>query len=351
MSPGRLLAVFVLYAAALDLAAGRGFVAAVASPVGIGLLLGAGVLAAWRAWADGRRPGPWLPRTARALSWGGAALALLATPASFALRDTRGFAVGEGEEIGPGPGFPRVRFGEVRLAPRGPHLLSKTVSVEAFPEGGEPLELGLFPPRAVGGWRASVVRFGYAVGIVWLGEGGRPIAEGFVKLGTLPRTEEDAALVEWTPEPNVMMGAGTFPPKLEDLVSPPGANAHLFLRLEEATIAGARRDLRDPDAHRWLVDGRLEAPVLYAEVFRGKEKVWEGRLRGGEAARFAGGALGLEREVLLWVDLLATRDPFLPWAGAGLLLLAAGAPLRAAIAVAGLARRARRGSPGHRPGA
>jgi hypothetical protein len=160
-------------------------------------------------------------------------------------------------------------------------------------------------------------------------------------LGTLPHTEEESALVEWTPEANVMMGAGTFPPRLEDLVSPPGADAHLFLRLDAATIAGARRDLRDPDAYRWLVDGRLEDPEFFVQAFRGKEKVFEGKVRGGEGVGFPGGALELEREVLLWVDLLAVRDPLLPWAAAGLALLAAGLLLRGALGVRALAARAR----------
>lgn len=339
MSPWRLLALFAFYAAARDLGAARGLVASVASPVGLALLLGAGLLFAWRAVAAGRSPAPASLRAARVLLSGGACLVLLAVPASFATREARGLAVGEGEVVGLEPGAPPVRFGEVRLAPRGAHALSKTVTIEAFPAGEAPVEIGLFPPHALGSWRATIVRFGYAVGIVWLGREGRPVAEGFVKLGTLPHREEDAALVAWAPEPNVMMGAGTFPPKLEDLVSPPGADAHLFLRLEEATIAGVRRDLRDPDAHRWLVDGRLEDAVFFAQVFRGKERVFEGPLRAGGSVRFPGGALALEPRVLLWVDLLATRDPFLPWAGAGLLLLGLGLLLRAALAGLGLARR------------
>lgn len=350
MTAGRLLVAFAFYAAALDLAAGRGFVGAVASPPGLALLLGAGVLLAWRAARVARTEAPLALRAARVLLRGGAALALVALPASLATREARSVAVGEGQALGPRsfPGAGGVRFGAVRLAPEGPHVLSKTVAIEALPEGGAPLEVGLFPPAALGPWRASVLRFGYAVGVRWTGADERPLVEAYVMMGTLPHEEADAALVTWTPEPNLMMGAGTFPPRLEELVSPPGAGAHLFLRLEEATIAGARRDLRDPDAHRWLLDGRLEEPVFFAQAFRGREKVFEGRLRGGEPARFAGGTLALEREVLLWVDLLAVRDPLLPWVGVGLLALSLGLVLRGAVAARALVgrRAARRGASG-----
>lgn len=344
MRPARLLVLFAFYVAAVDLGASRGFVGAVASPVGLALLLGAGVLLAWRAFREARSAGPLPGRLARTLASGGGALALLAIPASFATREATVLTVGEGQafEAGRMEGLPAVRFGEIRLAPKGPHVLSKTVQVEALEEGDVPISIGLFPPTKVGRWRMSVYRFGYAVGVSWLGaDDAAPIVRAYVMLGTLEHREADAALVQWTPEPNVMMGAGTFPPRLEELVSPPGAGAHLFVRLDEATIAGARRDLRDPDAHRWLVDGRLEDPVFRVEVFRGKEKVFEGKVRGGEEVRFPGGALELREEVLLWVDLLAVRDPLLPWAAGGLALLGAGLLLEALLALRALLARAR----------
>jgi hypothetical protein len=340
MTPGRLLVLFAFYAAALDLGTSRGLVGTVASPVGLALLLAAGALLAWRAARAARSDAPVTRRLARLLAGGGGALVLLALPASFATRDARSLTVGEGQAFEPGrlPGLPAVRFGEVSLAPEGPHLLSKTVSVEAAAEGDAPVRIGLFPPTAIGPWRLSVFRFGYAVGVTWLGTASE-LVQAYVMLGTLPHAEEEAALVQWTPEPNVMMGAGTFPPRLEELVSPPGAGAHLFVRVDAATIAGARRDLRDPDAYRWLVDGRLEDPEYFVQVFREKEKVFEGKVRGGEAVRFPGGAVELERKVLLWVDLLAVRDPLLPWAAAGLALLGAGLLLRVALGAWTLAAR------------
>ncbi len=341
MTPGRLLAAFAFYAAALDLGWSRGLVSAVASPAGMALLVGAGVLLAWRAARALRSDGSILRRASAALASGGAGLALVALPASLATRDARPLTVGERQAFPPGrlPGLGPVRFGDVELAPRGPHLLSKTVSIEAEEDGAAPVRIGLFPPAALGPWRTSVFRFGYAAGVTWLGDGG-PLVQGYVMLGTLPHTEEEAALVQWTPEANVMMGAGTFPPRLEDLVSPPGAGAHLFVRLDAATIAGTRRDLRDPDAYRWLVDGRPEDPEFFVQAFRGREKVFEGKLRGGQAARFPGGSVALEPDVVLWVDLLAVRDPFLPWVAAGLVALAAGLALRAGTAIRGAVGRA-----------
>lgn len=337
MSAGRLLVAFAIYAGALDLGWSVGLIGAVASVTGLLLLGGAGLLLAVRAVRAARTPGPVAPRLARALLAAGGALFLVGLPASFATRDTVGFAVAEGERFEPGRlrGAPALRFGEVRVAPRGPGILSKTISIDALPPSGEPVAIGLFPPAALAGWRLSVVRYGYTLGVTWRGDRERPY-QALVKLGTLAPGEEEAALVQWTPEPNVMMGAGTFPPKLEDLL-PAGADRHLFLRLEEATIAGARRDLRDPDAYKWLVDGPLEEVVVFAQAFRGRQKVWEGRIPAGGAAELDGGAVAIAPRVGFWVDLLAVRDPLLPWAGAGLALLAAGAALRAALAVRALA--------------
>ncbi len=344
MSAASVLVLFALYAAVLDLGWGVGFIGAVVSPVGLVLLVGAGLLLGVRAVRVTRAPGPRSLRAARALLAGGGALVLVASPASLLLRNGGALTAGEGQEIGPDqlPGLPPLRFGRVAVAPHGPHFLSKTVSIDVEAPGEPPISIGLFPPTPLAGWRFSVMRYGYAPGIVWLGPDGGRLAEGFVHLGILPHREEDAALVRWAPEANVMMGAGTFPPKLEELVSPEGTGAHLFLRLDEATIAGARRDLRDPDAYRWLADGRLERAVFFVQAFRGKEKVFEGRVRAGEAVRFPGGALEISPEVRLWVELIATRDPFLPWVGAGLALLAFGVVLRAGLAAAGVARRAAR---------
>jgi len=351
MSAASLLVLLAFYAAILDLGRGVGFVGAVVSPFGLVLLVGAGLLLALRAVRVVRAPGPRPLRAARALLAGGGALVLVASPASLLLRDVDVLTVGEGEEIRGErhPDLPPLRFGRVTVAPRGPHVLSKTVSIQVEAPGEPPTSIGLFPPTPLAGWRFSVMRYGYAAGIHWLGPGGTLIQTAFVELGTLTHREEDAALVTWAPETNVMMGAGTFPPKLEELVSQPGSGAHVFLRLDEATIAGSRRDLRDPDAYRWLADGRLEHAVFFVQAFRGKEKVFEGRMRAGEAVRFPGGALELAPDVLMWVELLATRDPWLPWVGGGLALLALGLVLRVALAAASLARRARR-SPESQPG-
>lgn len=338
-SPGRLaarlLVAFAFYAAALDLGASRGLVGVVGSPPGVILLATSGALLLWAALRAARSREPGVVRVANALLLAGAGLSLAAVPLSLVTRSSRTLPIGEGQELDPGslPGLPRLRLGAASLAPTGPHVLSKTVEIEAVPEGAAPVRIGLFPPTPVGGWRLSVFRFGYAPGVTWIDHRAEPLVRGYVMMGTFEHTAEDAALVTWTPEPNVMMGAGTFPPKLEELVSPPESGAHLFLRLEEATIAGRRRDLRDPEAYRSLVDGRLEDALFFVQVLRGSERVFEGRVRAGESIRYPGGALEIVPDVLLWVDLLATRDPWLAWVGIGLGLLGAGGALRGAAAV------------------
>jgi hypothetical protein len=301
--------------------------------------LGAGaalVLAAAAIAALLDRGAPPALRAARALARAGLALLLVATPASLFGRAERTFTVGEGDELAPDvlADAGALRFGEVSLAPRGEgSLLSKTVSIAMRREDGEALRVGLWPPTLVGPWRLTVLRFGWAPALRWARQDGAPIVDGYAMLGTFPRTEEDARLVAWTPAPNVMMGVGYFPPALEDLLTPPRSDLHLFVRAEEATLGGVRRDLRDPDAHRWLADGRPEAPLWFVQVFRGTERRWEGRLRAGEEVRFPGGAVRIGGDTGLWVEIQAVRDAW-GWAVlAGAVLAVLGAALRVAAAV------------------
>lgn len=305
-----------------------------ASPAGMWLArVEALLLAAAAAAALLDAPAPGLLRAARALLRAGLALLLAAAPASLFEREERTFTVGEGGELGPDalPGAGALFFGRVSLAPRGDGpLLSKAVSIDARRDDGEPLRIGLWPPALAGPWRLVVLRFGYAPPLLWTAEAGPPLADAYAMLGTFPRSEEAARLVEWSPPPNLMMGVGFFPPALEDLLTPPGSDLHLFVRAEEATLGGARRSLRDPEAHRWLLDGRLEAPVWFVQVFRGKDKRWEGRLRGGEGALFPGGRVRIGADTGLWVEIHAVRDRWIWALLAGAAALVAGVALRVA---------------------
>jgi hypothetical protein len=250
--------------------------------------------------------------------------------------------VGEGQSLPPGalPGLPALRIGELALAPTGPFFpLSKSVEVPLeLPDGGE-VRVGLFPPARLGGWRLAVFEFGYAPSLEWSDAAGREIAGGFMMLGTFPRTEEESLLVDWLPAPNVMMGVGTFPPKVEDLLTPPGSRRHLHVRLQSAEIGGVRRNLAAPDAYRYVMDGRPRAPALYLQVFDGSQRQFEGLVRAGERVRYGAGELYVAPEVALWADLQAVRDPFVELFLAGGLLLAAGA----IAGIAALAARARGG--------
>lgn len=343
MTPALPLVLFALYAAALDLGAGIGLLGAIALPPGWLLLAAAAVLLAVRAIRGLRGPAPGARRLGAALRAAGGALLLVAVPGSLLLRDARSVVAIEGEPLPPGalPGAGPLRSGALTVAPRGPGFLSKTVALEVRDPGGAVTRIGLFPPAALGGWRASIVRYGYAPRLALRGARGLGF-DAFVPLGELAPAPEDATLVAWTPEPNVMMGAGTYPPRLEDLASPEGTGLHVFLRLVEATVGGARRDLGDPDAWRWLADGRPERAVFAVQVFDGREKVLDARVPAGGTATFPGGAVELGPEVRMWAEVLAVRDP---WVVAGLL----GAALFAAGIAAGAAARVR--ARRHRAGA
>ncbi|HET9554276.1 MAG TPA: hypothetical protein VFP50_15010 [Anaeromyxobacteraceae bacterium] len=323
---GRLAALFAAWALGLELATGAGFIAAVATPPGAILLVLAGLAALLAAAAAPFSAGPRSDRAARGLALAGAGLLLLAPPLSLALRETRTLQVIEGQPLPPGalPGLPPLRVGDLRLAGGGPFPLSKTVAVPLLLPDGAAVEVGLFPPARLAGWRLAVFQFGYAPALEWRDGAGRPLAAGYVMLGTLPRTEEEGRLVEWLPEPNVMMGVGTFPPKVEELIAAPGGALHLHLRLEEATLGGARRALAAPDGWRWAMDGRPADPTFAVELFEGPARRFAGTVRGGETVRLPGGQVTVARGVRLWAELQAVRDPFVELFLAGGLLVAAG---------------------------
>jgi hypothetical protein len=331
-----LFVAFGFWAAALELGASRGFVPTLLSPLGFALVLAGGALLVAGGAGALLAPRPRARRLARAAALGGTGLAILALPLSLVLRDVRMQGVVEGATIGPRelPGLASLRLGEVTVLPRGPHVLSKTVDVRAEVAGAGQVVIGLFPPVEVGPWRMNVVRFGYAPTVNWEDAAGRRLASGRVLLGTVPHSEDEAALVTWLPDPNVMMGAGTFPPKTEELVAAPEGGHHLFVRLERARIAGVERDLTDPEAYRWMADGRAEDPRFLVQILRGREKVAEGRLAGGEELRYAGGTVRVGGDVALWVDLLATRDPWLRLGAAGLAIGLAGGLAMAVLAIA-----------------
>lgn len=322
---------FVAWVTASMVAGDRSFPEAALSPPGAALGLGVVLLllaSAAAALLD--RGAPPAARAGRLLLRAGLALALAGVPASMVTRETHLLQVSEHQEAGPelAPGLGPLRFGSIAVAPRSDRwLLSKTVSIEAARPGEPAFEIGLWPPAHLGAWRLTVLRYGFAPEIDWRDAAGRPLAEGFALIGTFPSTEEEARLVRWTPEPRLMLGVGFFPPKREDLLSPPGSGHHLFLRLDEAVLAGERRDLRDPEAHRWLADGRAVDPFWSVEVFRGSRRLHAGRLGAGELAVFEGGRLRIG-ETVPWVEIQAVWDPLrrVAWVGAGLIL--AGALLR-----------------------
>lgn len=323
----RALVAFAFHAAFLDLWSGVGFVGAVASPLGLALLAVAGLAflaGAAGALAAARAGGAALRAAPRVATLAGAGLALVGLTASLVLRDARTVVVVEGDRLAPGTlaGAPALSFGRVTLLPHGPHVLSKTVEIAAS-AAGQRAAVGLFPPTTLAGWNLSVYKYGYAPSIAWTRPDGRGRREQVVALGTLPHDEDEASLVTWTPETNVMMGAGTFPPRLEELASV-APDVRVFLRLVSARVGGVERDLRDPEAYRWLADGRLEDPTFHVQVLLGRERIHEGAASAGGRVETPAGTLDIAADVPLFVELLATRDPWLPWGASGLGLLAVG---------------------------
>jgi hypothetical protein len=333
----RLAGLLAAYAVAMELGAGWGLPQVALSPVGVGLgvllvlALAAGALAAL---LDVQAPAG--ARWPAALVRGGLALLLLGLPLSLVGRTERVIPVAE-DDLGQVAGLPGLsirRFGQVQIAPAGENfLLSKAISIELEREDGSRHRVGLWPPTLLGAWRLAVLRYGFAPGIDWRDERGAVIAQGFQLLGTLPRTPAEEALVSWTPEPNVMLGVGLYPPRVEDLLTPTGSEAHLFLRLQRAALGGVPRTVADPSAYRWLADGRAAEPEWHAEVFAGSRRLFAGAVQPGVPVRYPDGSLLIVPKLRYWVELQAIWDPFLYLAAAGAGLLLVGASARTILRI------------------
>lgn len=347
------LAAIVLPAYALVLRAitGANLPSALFSPAGLFISGAAGILmtasaVSFLAGAGGSGGAPLPARLARALLWMGLALCFAGLPRSFAKRAVYAFAVGEGQTIPAGyrEGLPELRFGPISIAPAGDNIfLSKRVNIEmsymTIMGAVKTLRVGLFPPARAGSWRLSINKFGYAPFLEWKGPDGATIRKSWIMLGTFQHTQEEASLVRWTPAPNLMLGVGYYPPKIEDLIRLPGEPYYLFVRIEEAAINGRRRDMRSPNAYRFMADGRLENPEYLVKVFRGAEKIYDGRVKPGENVVFPGGSVTLSKEVLLWVEIQAVLDRWLSCVEAGAAMIAGGALLGIAAGIAARRRR------------
>lgn len=274
--------------------------------------------------------GPRVSKFARGLVWLGIAMLLLGVPRSISEKERKVFRVAEFQGRDPNflKGLSEIDFGRVTLASKGDNvLLSKKVDVEArvsMLEGYKLFHIKLFPVTRIGQWRLTVNQYGYAPFLEWMGPDGKPVVNSWIMLGSFPRQYGDSKLVDWIPPINLMLGVGYYPPARDDIFSIPGNPHRVYIRMEEATIKGVRRNLTDPEAHRFLSDGKPENPRYLIEIFKGNKRVLKKHLNAGEVARFPGGELRLSNNVLLWAEIQADRNPWIMAVGVGLYTLTAG---------------------------
>jgi hypothetical protein len=171
--------------------------------------------------------------------------------------------------------------------------------------GGELHEVGVFPPRRVGGSYYHILNFGMAPG-VRLAEGGEVASEGFMALRILPPGADDVFTVK------------PYPYTFRLRLAPSKV-------LEKGRAEAMLYNLREP-----IYDVAVEADGV--EVFRG---------RSDEGVEFGGLSLSFTRPDY-WVMVEAAKDPGLPLLALGVCLITLGLPLSAALAVKRLitARRA-----------
>ncbi len=158
--------------------------------------------------------------------------------------------------------------------------------------GKEKVEVGVFPPRKVGGTYYHIQHFGLAPGVK-LSRGMKLVREGHVIQRILPPPMRDSFDIE------------PFPYKFTIWIMP------------EKTLWKGKTKAKAYN---------IRSPSYMVTVRKGEEVVFEGDSR--EGVYFDGLGLSFE-EPVCWVRLEASRDAGMPLLVAGIFMMAAGLPLMA----------------------
>lgn len=260
---------------------------------------------------------------ARCFLWIGTAMLVTAIPRCIVGEGTEVVQVGEKQYVEANylEGLSELQFGDITLETKGYNiLLSRRVDIKTTVStltGDKEYNIGLYPATRIGPWRFTINKFGYAPFVDWQDEDGNQVIKNWVMLGTFPRMAMDVDIVDWIPVINLMLGVGYYPPARDDIITIGTSPYRVYIRIEEATINGVVHDMRDPDAHVFLTDGKLENPKYYVKIFKDNEVVYEKRLEPGEMAVFPGGQLRLSSNIMLWVELQAQKNSWLAYVKAG----------------------------------
>lgn len=312
-------AAFLIYSLVMNIAGGMNLPMIMMSKAGlffsgcvsILMLVSAG------AFALSARAGGRIRAAARVFLWVGAAMVIAAIPRSISDEGKKVFKANEFQTTQSNhlEGLSELRFGRVTLRSRGSNaLLSKSVEIDTkvtMLDGDRMHRVGLFPATRVGPWRLTVNKFGYAPYMEWMDAKGNPVIDNWIMIGAAPRMIDDMGVIEWAPTVNLMLGVGFYPPLMDDVFGRMDNPYRVYVRLQEATIAGKRRDMTDPEAHVFLCDGRPESPIYLVRIFKEEKKIYDKKIKAGEKIVFPGGSLRLSSNVMLWVEIQAQKNNWL----------------------------------------
>lgn len=322
-------AAFLVYSLVMNIAGGMNLPMIMLSKAGLFLsgAVSALMLVSAATFAVSARRGGRLRAAARIFLWAGGAMVIVAIPRSINDEGKKVFKANEFQIIPANylEGLSELSFGRVALRSKGSNaLLSKSVSIDAkaaMLDGDRMFRIGLFPSTHIGPWRLTVNRFGYAPYLEWKDPKGNSVIDNWIMIGAAPRMIDDMGLIEWVPSINLMLGVGFYPPVRDDVFGQMENPHRVYVRLQEATIAGKRRDMTDPEAHAFLCDGRPENPMYLVRIFKEEKKIYDKKIKAGEKIVFPGGSIRLSSNVMLWVEIQAQKNNWLKLVMPGFMLM------------------------------
>lgn len=137
---------------------------------------------------------------------------------------------------------------------------------------------------------------------------GTVLFSGYVLLGSFSGRETEALVPVKQKAPQVMMGVGYFPPKIEGAFKLPGSPVHFYIKIVSGNIKGKRYGFKGADYYVPLMKGRLESPHYYLGIFNGKTPIYLGPAETNRKIPFKGGTIVLSDNLRYTVGIKFAKD-------------------------------------------
>ncbi len=186
-------------------------------------------------------------------------------------------------------------------------FLSKSVQARLESNGAH-TTIHLFPPKKISGFFTQTTGFGFAPHVDIRNAEGNVLFSGYVLLGSFSERKTEALLPAKQKAPQVMMGVGYFPPKIEGAFKLPGSPVHFYVKIVSGNIKGKRYAFKGADYYVPLMKGRLESPQYYLGIFNGKKTLYLGPAETNRKIPFKGGTITLSEKLRYIVGIKVAHD-------------------------------------------